>query len=348
MEKVITTGYPRLHFSLVDMAAASSRMYGGFGISIKAYPVTVEATSGDKLEIETSGFIEDRTKENLLRALSNAQERSFKTSCKLIIHSESKQHIGLGSSTQIILTALDAVAAINNWDISLQDLIYISGRGRTSLIGFSTHYYGGFCIDAGQKYKPSTLYLPSHTPGERAPSLFVGNWDFPSSWFVSLIGMESAIAMDPLKEKLFMSSNAPLERQCGLESIAALYHGILPAVISQDYFTFAQSLKHIHKVGWNSLEMSLQSSNTKSVLAELWNQNFVAGLSSFGPTVAVVHTLDYSYAVKKVAIDNSLSYAGPFSVVPKLNTINEENCRNTQNQAARASALTKGTPGEPQ
>ena len=44
MKKVIAYGYPRLHWSLVDMAAASKRMFGGFGVAINAHPTvaTVE------------------------------------------------------------------------------------------------------------------------------------------------------------------------------------------------------------------------------------------------------------------------------------------------------------------
>lgn len=318
MERVIATGYPRLHFSLVDMAGASNRMYGGFGISIKAFPITVEAILGNDLTIETSGFIEECTKQKVLQAITNAQNRTLNTNCKLKIHSESKQHIGLGSSTQIILTVLDAMSTLNHWNVSSLDIIDISGRGRTSMIGFSTHYYGGFCIDAGQKYNPSAIYLPSHSPRERCPSLFIGNWDFPSNWFISLIGVESPIAMDATKEDEFMRSNTPMEIQSGLEAIADLYHGILPAIVSQDYLSFAISLQHIQSVGWKAIELGLQSSSTLNALNQLWKQNFVAGLSSFGPIVAVVHSIEYSDIVRNIAMDNGLSFSGPYSTIPKF------------------------------
>lgn len=44
MEKIIAKGYPRLHWSLVDMSASTHRMYGGFGVAIDASPVIATAT----------------------------------------------------------------------------------------------------------------------------------------------------------------------------------------------------------------------------------------------------------------------------------------------------------------
>lgn len=317
MEKVIATGYPRLHLSLVDMAAASMRMYGGFGIALEAFPITAEAVPNDSVEIETSGFIEDRTKNNLIRALETARNQSLSINCKLKIHSDAKQHVGLGSSTQVILTALDAVAALNGWNISPFEIGNISGRGRTSMIGFSTHYFGGFCIDAGQKYIAKASYLPSHSPEERSPSLFIGSWDFPSHWLISLIGVESPIAMDTAKEREFISKNAPMASQSGLQSIAALYHGILPAVMTHDYVAFAESLEHIQLVGWNSIEFQLQSQETLYALKQLWAQEFVAALSSFGPIIVVIHSNEYTNTVKEIAGKSSLSYSGPYHATPK-------------------------------
>lgn len=148
MQHTEIIGYPRLHFSLIDMAGSSERMYGGCGVSIKAFPVLVQVSPYKELLIETRGFVSERTKENLKAALKRAFEKNLPINCRLRINSSVKQHIGLGSSTQVILTALDAVSKHHCWNFSPEAIVDISGRGRTSLIGFATHYYGGFCIDA--------------------------------------------------------------------------------------------------------------------------------------------------------------------------------------------------------
>ncbi len=317
MKKIIVKGYPRIHFSLIDMSAASNRMYGGCGIAIKAFPVTVEILPSEKIEIETSGHISERTVRNLKRALKNANDVNLPTNCKVRVHSAARQHIGLGSSTQIILTALDAISSFHNWGISPEMIIDISGRGRTSMIGFGTHYYGGFCIDAGQKHNANMPFLPSHSPEDRKPSLYIGNWNFPNSWLISLIGVKSPIAMPTDEESDFMRNNTPMHRMSGLETIATLYHGILPAIITEDYSAFMNALKRISLVGWTSIELRLQSKNTLNMIEELWSNGIAACLSSFGPIIAVIHTNDKITQVKSLAAKNNLSYSGPYQAIPK-------------------------------
>lgn len=317
MEKIIAKGYPRLHWSLVDMSASTHRMYGGFGVAIDASPVIATATHSDHLNIEMSGSIGERTKRNLNLALERANRKQLPIDCNLNIHSDLRQHIGFGSSTQIILTAMDAIATLNNWNISPTQIIELSGRGRTSLIGFSTHYWGGFCIDAGQPYNPNSQYLPSHNPQNRKPSIFIGSWDFPVSWQISLLGESSPISMPTDRESMFMSTHAPMKECNGFRSVAELYHGILPSVISEDYTTFSDALRYFHLHGWSSIEMQLQNQSTISALYTLWDYGFAAALSSFGPLISVIHKKEDVHKIIDVAMQNHLSYSGPYSVIPK-------------------------------
>lgn len=317
MKSVITYGYPRLHFALTDMSAASARMYGGCGISFQAFPVIAEAVQADELSLSAESAISERTQGDLLAALRRAEAAGLPVNCRLHIHFQTRQHIGLGSATQILLTALDAIAGLYSWNLPPKEMIRISGRGRTSLIGCATHYCGGFCIDAGQKYEKGLPYLPSHSPGRREPSLFVGSWDFPSDWLVSLLGMESPIAMDSESESDFMNRNSPIERSEGLETIAALYHGLLPAVIAADYSGFLTALRALQLHGWNTVEFGLQAPNTLQALRDLWASQIAGGLSSFGPAIFAVHTVEQTKYVQATAAHHALSYHGPFHVIPK-------------------------------
>lgn len=317
MKKVTAYGYPRLHWSLVDMAAASKRMFGGFGIAINAYPTVAVAEPEKELCIETNEFIEERTKHNLILALQTAKSHGLNINCKLHIQSNVKQHIGFGSSTQIILTAMDAINSLNNWCVAPKQIIEMSGRGRVSLISWSTHYYGGFCIDAGQPYNPKSGYLPSHTPGNRKPSTFIGSWDFPEEWKISLLGESLDVAMPPENENVFMNTNAPIDKQCGVNSIIELYHGILPSIIEKDYTTFATSLNYIQCIGWNSIEMPLQQEKTLSALQMLWERNFAVAISSFGPLLSVIHFENETPIIMQLAKECGLSYSGPYNVIQK-------------------------------
>lgn len=308
-------GYPRIHFGLADMGGASKRMYGGCGISIYAYSVCVDTSKSDSFELQSSGFISNRTRQNLLDSIQKANLRGLNTNCKMIIHSNIPQHIGLGSSTQIILTALDALANLYNWEINASEIADISGRGRTSLIGISTHYYGGFCVDAGQPYEPGFEYEPSHHPGSRHPSLFIGNWEFPENWEVSLFEATLLPSLDTSIESAFMLQNAPTEREAGLETIAAIYHGILPSIINSDYDGFAEALKTLNCVGFENMVQQLQPKVIVDILNELWSAKIASGVSSFGPIVFVIHTHNMIQKIRSIGEKFNIQVSGPFQVI---------------------------------
>lgn len=325
MEKVEVYGYPRLHWSLVDMASVSRRMFGGFGIAINAYPVIAIAEYDEKLCINTTGFIEERTKQNLICALKTAQSHGLNINCKLHLQSDVRQHTGFGSSTQIILTAMDAVNSLNNWRATPEQIIDMSGRGRASLISWATHYYGGFCIDGGQPYNSKSQYLPSHTPGERKPSVFIGSWVFPEEWKISLLGENSSVTIESNDEDSFMQKNAPMDKQCGIKSIIELYHGLLPSIIEKDYIVFASCFNNIQHIGWNSIAMSLQSNATIMALKAFWARNFAAAISSLGPLLSVIHFDNQTPIVMELAKKYGLSYSGPYDTIQKHNTTTSYN-----------------------
>lgn len=325
MKRIIAFGYPRLHWSLVDMSGASKRMYGGFGVAVKAYATVATAEPDKELYIETNGSIEDRTRDNLIKALNRARAHGLNINCKLNIKSEIKPHAGFGSATQIILTAMDAVSILNDWHITPEQIIEMSGRGRVSLISYSTHYYGGFCIDAGQPYDAEREYLPSHTPGDRKPSLFIGSWRFPEEWKISLLGENSDVVVPAEKEDDFMRSHTPLDKHRGVSSIVELYHGILPSVIEKNYAEFTDSLKSIQCLSYKSAELSVQNEKTLSALDMLWERNYAAALSSNGPLLSVVHFDNNTDEIIQLAKECGLSYSGPYDVIQKHAAINPFN-----------------------
>ena len=324
MKKIVRYGYPRIHFSLIDMSAVSARMYGGCGISIKAPGVVAVASPSKQFNLVTSGQISSRKKQLILSAVERARCLGYCINCQIQVNSDIQPHVGLGSSSQVIISVLDAISAINGWSAMPEDIIRISGRGRTSLIGASTHYYGGFCIDAGQQYRTDALFLPSNTPEDRPPSLYVGRWNFPKEWVVVLLGTSSGLVISAEDERDFMANNTPLDREEGFQAIAALYHGILPAVISSDYDAFAQGLRQINLIGWKKLQRKLQPQNSIDALSKLWDMHFAAGISSFGPTIAVISRPNRVEEIRIIANQFGLSFEGPYEVINRPISTEEE------------------------
>lgn len=319
-----TIGYPRIHFGLADMGAASRRMYGGSGISINAFYVRAEAKESDSFDLCTSGYISSRTRENIVKAVENAKSRGLATTCKLSVHSDIPQHVGLGSSTQVILTVLESLSGLFHWALSAYEMIELSGRGRTSLVGAATHFFGGLCVDAGQSYHEGVTYEPSHNPGHRRPALYVGCWDFPANWKVSLFGIELSPSLDTNIEQSFMAQNAPTSKTVGLKTISALYHGILPALIETDYSAFFESLKILNTIGFEKKVLEIQPKVIARILKELWENNVAAGVSSFGPTIFVIHTDDMMNQISSLSRKYKLPVSGPFQVIQKRQNKNGE------------------------
>lgn len=122
-----------------------------------------------------------------------------------------------------------------------------------------------------------------------------------------------------------MNTSAPIDKQCGVDSIIELYHGVLPSIIEKDYTTFAASLNHIQRSGWNSIEIPLQQEKTLSALQMLWMRNFAVAISSFGPVLSVIHTENDTPVIAQIAKECGLSYSGPYNVIQQHNVISPQN-----------------------
>jgi beta-ribofuranosylaminobenzene 5'-phosphate synthase len=100
------------------------------------------------------------------------------------------------------------------------------------------------------------------------------------------------------EEIKFFIENAPVPRDEALSTMAALYHGVLPAMLLRDYNALASALCEVHRLGFKARELSKWSPRLQMAVARLHKEGFAAGLSSVGPLVYVI------LPGEDVAIDN--------------------------------------------
>jgi beta-ribofuranosylaminobenzene 5'-phosphate synthase len=288
MSVVRLRAFPRVHFGLTDMSGATRRSYGGAGASFTGPSVLVEARSAGRLIINIDD-LDDQSGTVVGNALVAASDLGLVVRGKVAVLEQIPAHVGLGSTTATTLAVLKSLSDLNGWQLPSGRLIHVSGRARTSAIGAHTFFEGGLVADVGQRRnRHGNDFLPSLQPAGRVPSVKLARWPMPEDWHIWLCFLSGPPSVPPDREAAFFAATTPTSRVETLHQIAALYHGIVPAVLESDLNGFAHALREFQQVGFKARELSAQPHSVQSTLSSLWNEGAAVGLSSLGPTVFVV------------------------------------------------------------
>lgn len=323
---VTVVAYPRLHFGLTDLAGATPRSYGGIGASFCGPEVRIEGCSHETLVLDLRAS-EGDSENDIAGAVERARECGLPLSGLISVVGRPPSHVGLGSSTATTLAVIRALALLNAWKIGSQEMIRLSGRGRTSAVGINTFFLGGLVADAGQALKHHTgQYLPSIASENRPVSLLLGRWELPKDWVVTLLFHHGPPSVDPRNERKFFEENTPTSTTDSLAQLAQLYHGLIPAVLEEDLDQFSTSLRAFQTRGFKAREIAAQPAVVQGVLADLWDRGLAAGLSSLGPTVFVVHRRNERLGSVTASIPPA-DVGGPFEFRNSCHTICSSNGR---------------------
>lgn len=271
------------------MGHASKRAFGGAGIAIKTLPSRIRAESSDKFRMHSQVPIDEHLERSIHVAIASAERLGLDPSCDLFMDIALPRHSGLGSGTQILMSALRCVAIEKSWAISPDTFMDISGRSKTSSVGAAVNQLGGFCVDLGCADDVGSAIQYSPEMIKRNRGLILGSWPFPKDWVVSIFCYDLGSSLSGAEEDEFFAKNYPASRQSALETIAALFMGLVPAVLLSDYEGFRESLYILQTTGFKDESVNRQSATVKNVLRDLWSQGYAAGVSSFGPTTFAVH-----------------------------------------------------------
>lgn len=277
MDMRIETG-SRLHFGLIDMSTETNRVDGGIGLGIRYPGVTLEVEKADCLEVY--GPMKRRVKAAAETVLNQYNAQPVKIDVKEII----PQHKGLGSGTQTDLAAGFAVATINNLSISTNGIAEIVGRGGTSGIGTAVFDNGGFIVDGGHDIVKKGGFLPSAASNVSPPPV-ISRLDFPD-WNIKIMMPDSIGAFGSNEVDIF-------EEECPIpvSEVRELSHIILmqllPSIVQEDFGLFRRSINSIQNIGFKRRELHRQP-DSHSLVEELQDRGYAAGMSSFGPAVYAI------------------------------------------------------------
>lgn len=279
---------PRIHVSLADMGFASLRAFGGIGFSIEQ-PLTVfefEQCSG--LEIRGLEVLDEEGRVDLIQVIERMKNDQGELHLRAVLKATPPQHVGFGSKTALSLALIAGVNAFRSIGWSAQQMQKLSGRGAASGVGIHSFFTGGVIWDVGHRADVvGKQLLPSGSTTITGIPPLGARIPFPDAWRVILV-LPDERPMTGQEEIKFFVENAPVPKVEALSTMAALYHGVLPAILLRDYSALASALAEVHRFGFKARELGRWSPQLQMALAALSKGGFAAGLSSVGPLIYVI------------------------------------------------------------
>lgn len=290
---------PRIHVSLADMGFASLRAFGGIGFSIEK-PLTVfqfEQCSG--IEIHGLEVLDDEGRADLIQVIERMKNDRGELRFRALLKSFPPQHVGFGSKTALALALIAGVNVFRSIGWTNEQMQKLSGRGAASGVGIHSFFAGGVIWDAGHRTDAAKQLLPSGSTAVAGIPPLAARIPFRDAWRVMLVLPAERPMTGPEEVKFFVES-APVPKVEALSTMAALYHGVLPAFLLGDYSALVSALADVHRLGFKARELGQWSPNLQMAVAALSRNGFAVGLSSVGPLIYVILPDDDPASIDKV------------------------------------------------
>jgi beta-ribofuranosylaminobenzene 5'-phosphate synthase len=288
--RVIVDTPSRLHISLIDMNGTTGRVDGSIGLALDQPSLLLEASRSGTIEVH-GGDEKERERawdaaDSMLRHLGSPGGVS------ITLRNTFRQHVGLGSGTQLALATASAIAELYGRHIPVTEIAHIAGRGGTSGIGCACFSSGGFLLDGGHSFGAGGekhAFAPSSASSGIKPAPVISRLTFPEDWRVVVAIPNMAAGASGSGERDIFSAYCPVP----LDEVREICHEILmkmlPGIVEHDLDLFGSALNRIQELGFKRVEHSLQPPLIRRLLAAMLDAGAPgAGMSSFGPTVFAV------------------------------------------------------------
>lgn len=269
----------RLHFGLLSLTPTDwpQRRFGGVGMMIEQPGIQITIQPSDQWQ--ATGPLSERALEFAQRYLSSSPQKQIRPQ-HIIVEGTIRQHVGLGTGTQLALLIAKSLAHLQGEDLSAAELAIRVGRGKRSAIGIHGSDRGSLIVDAG------------HRPASSGVAPMIAHVGVPEHWRVLLAiprkhqglhGKAERNAFDDLAKA--QGEQQRTERLCRL-----ILLGLLPAVQEQDLITFGEAVHEINRLVGEAFAPSqggIWCSEITKDLIELYQKLGIhgPGQSSWGPTV---------------------------------------------------------------
>lgn len=265
----------RLHFGMLSFGDPSVRQYGGVGVMIETPGINLTISPHHQRLIE--GPHRERVAEFMQR-WSRHRGRAAPPPCRVQVAAAPRQHIGLGTGTQLALAVaagLDACLGLPH--ASASDLARSVGRGQRSAVGTHGFRHGGLIAELG-RWEDQTL-----APLERHVAL-------PAAWRFVLLIPTDQVGLSGAVEQQAFESLAPVSREAHQWLLHELRDRLIPSAQQADFDQFGESVYQYGVTAGRCFAQRQAGAFATRQLAEwvkMIRQMGVRGVgqSSWGPTL---------------------------------------------------------------
>ena len=321
----VTVSAPcRLHFGLLSFGNTEGRQYGGVGAMISRPGLSLRIEEHDRFDCE--GPLKSRVCEFVDAWLSNSPGVD-RLKCRIEIVTAPRQHIGLGTGTQLGLAVAAGLNTFHGLDEkSVCQLAKSVGRGRRSAVGTHGFLRGGLIHEKG-KVDSGQL-----SPLARRIAL-------PREWrFVLLVPRRDVGLSGTLESNAFVRAGS-VSTDVTKKLLHELHQNLLPSAESGNFEAFSESL---FRYGYNAgkcfvgqQDSPFSSKSLASHVARIRDRGIRGvGQSSWGPTLFALFDSDGA-AEEFIADYATLPQAGELEFI--TTPVHNEGARITAHVASTTS-----------
>lgn len=288
----------RLHLGFYNILG-DGVAYGGFGVAISEPRVTVEVypTSEGGIVVEGDHSVRGDV-EKVARILGV-------DSARIVVKESIPRHVGLGSTTQLVLSTGAALSTVFRLGYSVRELAVKLGRGLVSGIGIACFEKGGFVMDSGRRIVGSRIEKPKTVDDLPKPVIQVS---VPSGWYFIIAIPKTRKGLEDREEEPIITTPEKPPDKLQEEIYRSFLLGILPGIMNNDPVLFGKALSRIQVLIGRYFEKYQGGvfccSETEYLVEEMRRQGVLGyGQSSWGP---VAYGLVYGYD-KALSIAENLS-----------------------------------------
>lgn len=313
---MLVHSFPRIHVCLLDLAGVTGRKNGGAGFTLDGLPAQIKINKAHSTALTIIGK-DNELAESINGVLARVEGTHKHIGYSIEITPPSALHLGLGSKTAILLGVLAGISQTFGLHLSASELQVLSGRGGTSGVGINAFFSGGFVVDGGHPQDGARDFLPSSAQRQdfSIPPVLI-RLEIPLDWRFHLFIPQAGKRLFGSDEVAFFKANTPIPANEAFESIALVYHSLVPAVMQADLQLLKKAITGISNIGFKLREIRGQSKEVRELIESLAAYPACAvGMSSLGPLVyAIASSSDsrFDAYVQGVMTQTNSTYLGTF------------------------------------
>ena len=286
MNRIVIQTPSRLHIGLLDLNGEIGRIDGGIGLALETPHTSVEAIKANEVKVECAS--EPAIEGRLLTATKAVCDHYKLPGARINVLRRPFPHVGLGSATQTLVGASQAICLLHDLDVPSWDVAKLVGRGGTSGIGVEAIQSGGFILDGGHPFRQGGNskheYTPSGASTHIEPPPVLARYDFPD-WDV-LVAVPMGEGASGLREVTLFKVVCPIPLDEVRHMCHILLMKMLPAILEKDLPTFGSAIEEFQQLGFKVFEYRAQTNLLKECDRFIRDNGGIGvGMSSWGPSL---------------------------------------------------------------